>query len=1059
MSINNFKPFAIAAGSRVMTQATWETEDALIYGFPAGILTKERLNKAIRQPSMIAAAIAQYVVNRTGSDVLDDGDLGGLITKMTSAFGSGGGGSGADAQLLTLSATGFAFLFADANATTSPSPTITFTAYLQNVTGTVTFTAVAKNAAGTTLGSITLGGTSPNATLTAAQFTTYANTRFVLVTATIPGAGGSTLTDYFTVYRGDGGSDALQARLTNEFQGLTSLADGTILSYSGATGTMQVYKGLVLLGAATTPSVTFALSGYTGFGTTYPAAQAGISINATTGDYSVTGGVTGNNATVEITATLSSGQTLKSTFSMSKTLKGNDGATGTAPLVAITAPQQAFVTPANSVTPAPSSITVTATVANIPSPTYVWRLAGVIQAGATTSAFTVASFAAGTSKAVRCDVSGSDGSSAFDILTIYSLKDGDSAVTVGMSNENQTISCDSNGTPKAGGGLPIASQIVAYLGATQITTGLTYAVASSPGFSGVSVNGSGVVAITGITANSATATFNVTYNGVTYQTVLTANKSLDGANGASITVQSNNGSVFLITGNGTTSVPSSIILSRLLPPSLAGGGTTTWSIIQGTFTGSLTVVNGTTGAFASFGPTAMTTDNVTFRCSYVEGAQTYTDDITIHKVRDGIGAYLTNDSVSLPASAAGAISSYSGASGTYKLVNGAGDISTAQLAFTIVGYTGFNTTYPTVNAGMAINSGGIYAVTAGILDATTVASVTFRATYTDPLGGTKTYDQTFTITKSLQGAPGTGTAGVRGSLTGFSNSVSPAIYSTSPWNGSTDDANASTIIWQMLGNAGSPVTNAHLRIGDTVTLKNAGGTAAATKFWSGSAWLDPGTIISGNLLVGGTISGGTNINITGFAKFEGQNSLSIPDPGTIGPLFSRTVAVVMNSSLVSNIGGYGFSNSTTGAGIVGNNSNTGGGAGVYGTGLVGVNGYSIGASGSSAPGVIGNGPIGVRASSWDYLGAGLEASWSGIAGPGGLTGLAIRALGDSVFNGKVNVTGNVTVSTLQVNQGSATGSATWALPGTNSKPGGNTSGLWVPMNFNGTPGRILFWPD
>lgn len=1052
MSINNFKPFAIAAGSRVMTQATWETEDALIYGFPAGILTKERLNKAIRQPSMIAAAIAQYVVNRTGSDVLDDGDLSGLITKMTSAFGSGGGGSGADAQLLTLSATGFAFLFADASATTSPSPTITFTAYLQNVSGTVTFTAVAKNASGTTLGSITLGGTSPNATLTAAQFTTYANTRFVLVTATIPGAGGSTLTDYFTVYRGDGGSDALQARLTNEFQGLTSLADGTILSYSGATGTMQVYKGLVLLGAATTPSVTFALSGYTGFGTTYPAAQAGISINATTGDYAVTAGVTGNNATVEITATLSTGQTLKSTFSMSKTLKGNDGATGTAPLVAITAPQQAFITPANSTTPAPSSITVTATVANIPSPTYVWRLAGVVQAGATTSAFSVASFAAGSSKAVRCDVSGSDGSSAFDIMTIYSLKDGDNAVTVGMTNENQTISCDSTGTPKVGGGLPITSQIAAFLGATLITSGLTYAVASSPGFSGVSVNGTGAVSITGITANSATATFNVTYNGVTYQTVLTANKSLDGASGASITAQSNNGAVFLIGGSGTTSVPSSIVLSRLLPPSLVGGGTTTWSVITGTFTGSLAVINPTTGAFASFGPSSMTTNNVTFRCSYVEGGVTYTDDITIYKTRDGVGAYLTNDSISLTASNTGAITSYTGASGTFKLVNGDGDINTSLITFSVVQYSGFNTTYPAAQAGISINSGGIYSILAGVLDASAQATVSFQASYADPLGGTKTFVQIFTISKSLQGAPGTGSPGLRGSLTGFSTSVSPAIYSTSPWNGSTDDTNASTIIWQMLGNSGSPGSNAHLRIGDTVTLKNAGGTAAATKFWSGSAWLDPGTIISGNLLVGGTISGQTNINITGYARFEGNQASSV-----VG---GDSVALLANSSFGSSYGGVFLSNSSgTGAGIVGIQS----GSSVINSGITGLATVGYGVRGS-VTGAGGTGVLGQGNSAANQVGvsgnSGTGAGSVGVKASGFGSNLALDVQGIAQFSGAISApSSNLIVSTLQIQQAAATGTATWALPGTNSKPGANSSGLWVPINILGTPGRILFWPD
>lgn len=527
---NDFKPFAIAPGSRVLSQASWETQDSLVYGFATGILTKEKLNKAIRQPSVIAAALAQFIANQTGAAVVDDGDFPALVAQMSSALGGGGGGSGAAAQLITISATGFAFVFKDAASTSTTYPTITFTAYLQNVLGPVTYSANAYDAAGTLLGSVTLGGASPYATLTAAQFTARAGTYKVLVTATVTGTSGP-LTDTFSVYRADGGSDALQVRLTNESHTLAASSDGTVSSYAGANGTIEAYKGALRLTSVTVPSVAFSLVGYTGFSTVFPAAQAGISVNTTTGDYAVTAGLAATNATVTIRATLSTGQTMDAVFSLSKSLKGADGPAGTAPMLSLSAPQQAFVTPSNGTTPAPASILVSATAANIPSPSYVWQVDGATQVGATASTFTVNSFPAGESHTVRCTATGSDGSTDFDLLTIYSLKNGDNSVAVGLTNENQTVACDSTGTPKAGGGLPITSQILVYVGAAPVTTGITYTVGTNTGFSGVSISLTGLITCTGITADSASLTVQITYNSINYQKTLTANKSRDGQQG------------------------------------------------------------------------------------------------------------------------------------------------------------------------------------------------------------------------------------------------------------------------------------------------------------------------------------------------------------------------------------------------------------------------------------------------------------------------------------------------------------------------------------------------
>ncbi|HFJ1309911.1 TPA: hypothetical protein ACGTD5_003491 [Salmonella enterica] len=56
-------------------------------GFTAGKASSAQVNKALRQASFIAAALAQYTASKSRQDVLDDGDLSGFIAKMSAAFG------------------------------------------------------------------------------------------------------------------------------------------------------------------------------------------------------------------------------------------------------------------------------------------------------------------------------------------------------------------------------------------------------------------------------------------------------------------------------------------------------------------------------------------------------------------------------------------------------------------------------------------------------------------------------------------------------------------------------------------------------------------------------------------------------------------------------------------------------------------------------------------------------------------------------------------------------------------------------------------------------------
>lgn len=108
MAINNFKPFALDPNANVTSQADWEALPALLSGFTAGKASSAQVNKAIRQASFIAAALAQYTANKSGLDVLDDGDLNGFISKMRTAFGK-------DFQALDATLTALAGLATGAN--------------------------------------------------------------------------------------------------------------------------------------------------------------------------------------------------------------------------------------------------------------------------------------------------------------------------------------------------------------------------------------------------------------------------------------------------------------------------------------------------------------------------------------------------------------------------------------------------------------------------------------------------------------------------------------------------------------------------------------------------------------------------------------------------------------------------------------------------------------------------------------------------------------------------------------------------------------------------------
>ncbi|MEC4750056.1 hypothetical protein [Methylomicrobium sp. Wu6] len=197
---------------------------------------------------------------------------------------------------------------------------------------------------------------------------------------------------------------------------------------------------------------------------------------------------------------------------------------------------------------------------------------------------------------------------------------------------------------------------------------------------------------------------------------------------------------------------------------------------------------------------------------------------------DALSGFLTRPAVTLPANASGVVSDFTQASGDFLVFMGGADV-TANCSFSSSGAT---------NLTASINSAGAYSATAM---SAAIGSITFTATYKNA-----SLALLFTVAKATAGAAGgSGADGTRGSGEFYT--------SGSLWN----DATANSAV--------TAIYPAGKVYGDTVTISN-GSTFAMTKYWNGSAWVAPGTVIDGNLLVSGSVSA---------AKIN-ANGLSIRDP-------------------------------------------------------------------------------------------------------------------------------------------------------------------------------------
>ncbi|MBU9842190.1 hypothetical protein J1780_19770 [Rahnella aceris] len=105
MATNNFKPFAIGSGANVLSQADYEALSALTSGFQAGKASSAQINKAIRQATVMAYVLAQFISDTSSTDVLDNGVPATILANLKSGLLSAAPGRLLNIQVFSASGT------------------------------------------------------------------------------------------------------------------------------------------------------------------------------------------------------------------------------------------------------------------------------------------------------------------------------------------------------------------------------------------------------------------------------------------------------------------------------------------------------------------------------------------------------------------------------------------------------------------------------------------------------------------------------------------------------------------------------------------------------------------------------------------------------------------------------------------------------------------------------------------------------------------------------------------------------------------------------------------
>lgn len=81
----DFQAFAAAGGANVLTQSQYLALAALGPGFTSGILPSANLNKVLRQASIMAAVLGDFIVQEVNQPVIDDGSTSTILANLSAA--------------------------------------------------------------------------------------------------------------------------------------------------------------------------------------------------------------------------------------------------------------------------------------------------------------------------------------------------------------------------------------------------------------------------------------------------------------------------------------------------------------------------------------------------------------------------------------------------------------------------------------------------------------------------------------------------------------------------------------------------------------------------------------------------------------------------------------------------------------------------------------------------------------------------------------------------------------------------------------------------------------
>ncbi|MEY0576992.1 hypothetical protein [Providencia manganoxydans] len=86
MAKNEFLPFGIAEGANVLSNQEYERLAARFNGFVSGVAKSKELNTVWRQSSVMSSSLAQFIVDSDNKDLLDNGDIASIKTRLVAAI-------------------------------------------------------------------------------------------------------------------------------------------------------------------------------------------------------------------------------------------------------------------------------------------------------------------------------------------------------------------------------------------------------------------------------------------------------------------------------------------------------------------------------------------------------------------------------------------------------------------------------------------------------------------------------------------------------------------------------------------------------------------------------------------------------------------------------------------------------------------------------------------------------------------------------------------------------------------------------------------------------------